>query len=98
MLVLVASILGIEITASLWVLFSFSGVAFVYLKIRNEMPGEGVKKGLRYGTAIALLWLFAMLEGVSLFGNSIINEFVVGKFIIKKTKSKENIELLKGVF
>jgi len=75
---LVASILGTEITASLWALFAFSGVAFVYLNIRNEIPGEGVKKGLRYGTAIALLWLFAMLEGVSLFGNPIINEFVVG--------------------
>ena len=61
---LVARILGIEITASLWALFAFSGVAFVYLNIRNEIPGEGVKKGLRYGTAIALLWLFAMLEGV----------------------------------
>lgn len=75
---LVASILGTEITASLWALFAFSSVAFVYLNIRNEIPGEGVKKGFRYGTAIALLWLFAMLEGVSLFGNPIINEFVVG--------------------
>ncbi|MFA6672612.1 MAG: hypothetical protein WCS24_08155, partial [Methanoculleus sp.] len=35
-------------------------------------------KGVRYGSAIALIWLFAMLEGVSLFGNPIINEFVVG--------------------
>jgi len=75
---LVARILGVEITSSLWALFAFSGVAFVYLKIRNEIPGEGMKKGLRYGTAISFLWLFAMLEGVSLFGNSIINEFVVG--------------------
>jgi len=75
---LAASILGTEITASLWALFAFSGVAFVYLKIRNVIPGEGVKKGLRYGAAIALLWQFAMLEGVSLFGNPIINEFVVG--------------------
>jgi hypothetical protein len=50
----------------------------VYWHIKNEIPGEGVKKGLRYGTAIALLWLFAMLEGVSLFGNPIIKEFMVG--------------------
>lgn len=75
---LVASILGTEITASLWAIIAFSGVAFVYLKIRNEIPGESVKKGLRYGTAIALIWLLAMLEGVSLFGNPIINEFIVG--------------------
>ena len=50
----------------------------MYWHIKNEIPGEGVKKGLRYGTAIALLWLFAMLEGVSLFGNPIIKEFMVG--------------------
>lgn len=75
---LLASVLGTEITASLWALLAFSVVAFVYFKIRDEIPGEGVKKGIRYGTAIAFLWLFAMLEGVSLFGNSIINEFFVG--------------------
>ncbi len=74
----VASILGTEITAFLWALLAFSGVAFVFLKIRNEIPGEGMMKGLRYGAAIALIWQFAMLEGVSLFGNPIINEFVVG--------------------
>ena len=50
----------------------------MYWNIKSEIPGEGVKKGLRYGTAIALLWLFAMLEGVSLFGNPIIKEFIVG--------------------
>lgn len=77
-LTLVASVLGIEITASLWALFAFSGVAFVFFKIRNEIPGEGVKKGLRYGAAIGLLWQLAMLEGVSLFGNPFINEFIVG--------------------
>ncbi len=95
---LVASIMGTEITASLWALFAFSGVAFVYWKIRNEIPGKGVKKGLRYGTAIALLWMFAMLEGVSLFGNPIINEFVVGLsdaipvFVLSILLSKLQIE------
>ncbi len=74
----VTGILGTEITASLWALFAFSSVAFVFLRIRNEIPGEGIKKGLRYGSAIALLWLIAMLEGVSLFGNPLIKEFVVG--------------------
>jgi hypothetical protein len=42
-----ARILGTEITASLWALLAFSGVTFVYLNSRNEIPGEGVKKGLR---------------------------------------------------
>jgi hypothetical protein len=75
---MVAELLGTEITVSLWALLSFSGAAYVYCRIRNVIPGEGVEKGVRYGSAIALIWLFAMLEGVSLFGNPIINEFVVG--------------------
>lgn len=74
----IASILGIEITASLWALFAFSGVAFVYWQIRDEIPGENVKKGLRYGVIIALLWTLAMLEGVPLFGNPLMNECIVG--------------------
>ena len=73
-----ASILGIEVTAILWALLAFSCAAFVFFRIRKEIPGEGFLKGLRYGMAISLLWQFAMLEGVSLFGNAIINEFVVG--------------------
>ncbi len=75
---IVGQLLGVEITSLLWALLAFSGAAFVFFRIRNVLPGEGVKKGLRYGSAIALIWLFAMLEGVSLFGNPIINEFVVG--------------------
>lgn len=75
---LIASTLGTEITASLWALCAFSGVAFVFFRIQNEIPGKGVEKGLRYGTAIAMLWIFAMLEGVPLFGNPLIKEFVVG--------------------
>ncbi|HOI58302.1 MAG: hypothetical protein PHT97_00125 [Methanoculleus sp.] len=75
---IVAELLGTEITVSLWALLAFSGAAYVYCRIRDVIPGEGVEKGVRYGSAIALIWLFAMLEGVSLFGNPIINEFVVG--------------------
>jgi hypothetical protein len=75
---IVAELLGTESTVSLWALLSFSGAACVYYLVRNTIPGEGVHKGLRYGSAIALIWLFAMLEGVALFGNPIMNEFVVG--------------------
>ena len=75
---LVAHTLGTEMTATLWALFAFSCVAFVYLHIRSDIPGAGVRNGLRYGTAIGLLWLFAMLEGVPMFGNLLVNEFVVG--------------------
>ncbi|MHC1692449.1 MAG: hypothetical protein AB9828_05460 [Sphaerochaetaceae bacterium] len=74
----VAHIMGIEITASLWALLAFSVATFVFWCIRIEIPGEGVRKGLRFGIAIALLWFLAMLEGISLFGNPIIKEIIVG--------------------
>jgi hypothetical protein len=73
-----AELFGTEITATLWALLAFSGAAYAFHRLHSSIPGVGHAKGLRYGTAILLLWLFAMLEGVSLFGNSIINEFVVG--------------------
>lgn len=73
-----AKLLGTEVTATLWALFAFSGVAYVFYRFQNTIPGVGFTKGLRYGSAIALLWLFVMLEGVSLFSNPLINEFVVG--------------------
>ena len=75
---IVATVLGMEMTVTLWALLSFSSAAGVYYLVRDTIPGEGVQKGLRYGSAIALLWLFAMLEGVALFGNPLVNEFVVG--------------------
>lgn len=75
---IVAKYLGMEVTVSLWALLAYSGAAYVYFQIRRAIPGRGIEKGLRYGLAIALLWLFAMLEGVALFGNPVISEFVVG--------------------
>jgi hypothetical protein len=71
-------LLGTEITVTIWSLLAFSTAANVYFRAQNSIHGVGLNKGLRYGSAIALLWLFAMMEGVSLFGNSIINEFIVG--------------------
>lgn len=75
---MVAELLGTECTVSLWALLSFSSAASVYYLIRKTIPGEGVHRGLRYGSALALIWLFAMLEGVALFGNPVMNELVVG--------------------
>lgn len=75
---IIATIMGIEAIAFLWALLAFSVASFVFLRIRDKLPGEGVQKGLRYGTAVALIWFLAMLEGVSLFGNPIIKEAIVG--------------------
>ena len=70
--------IGTEVTVTLWALFAFSSAAYVFFRAQDSIVGVGINKGIRYGSAIALLWLFAMMEGVSLFGNSIINEFIVG--------------------
>lgn len=72
------NLIGTEFTAILWAILAFSGVAFTFHVFQKVLPGAGIKKGLRFGLAISLLWLFAMLEGVSLFGNPLIKEFVVG--------------------
>ncbi len=69
---------GAEVVASVWALLAFSGSAYVFYRYRTTIPGNGVWKGLRYGSAIAFLWLVGMLEGVVLFGNPIHAEFLVG--------------------
>jgi hypothetical protein len=70
--------LGAEIVASIWALLAFSGAAYVFYRFHTNIRGIGVWKGLHYGSAIALLWLVGMLEGVALFGNPIHVEFLVG--------------------
>ncbi len=70
--------LGAEVVASFWALLAFSGSAYVFYRYHQTIPGEGFWKGLRYGSAIGILWLVGMLEGVALFGNPIHAEFLVG--------------------
>lgn len=70
--------LGAEVVASIWALLAFAGSAYVFYRYHRSIRGAGVWKGLRYGSAIALLWLVGMLEGVALFGNPIHAEFLVG--------------------
>jgi hypothetical protein len=74
----VANILGMESTASLWALLAFSVATYVFFHSKDTLPGNGVRKGLRYGSSVALIWILAMLEGVSLFGNPLSKELVVG--------------------
>ena len=94
--------IGTEVTVTLWALLAFSSAAYVFFRAQDSIVGVGIKKGIRYGSAIALLWLFAMMEGVSLFGNSIINEFVVGLsdaipvFVLGTLLSKLQFENFEG--
>jgi hypothetical protein len=70
--------LGPEMVASIWALFAFAASAYVFYRYQTSIRGVGLWKGLRYGTAIGLIWLVGMLEGVALFGNPIHAEFLVG--------------------
>jgi hypothetical protein len=69
---------GAEVLASIWALLAFSSAADVFHRVQHEISGDGLARGIRYGSAIALLWLMGMLEGVALFGNPWISEFVIG--------------------
>jgi hypothetical protein len=61
--------LGVEMTATLWALLAFSGVACVFHRFQHSIPGGGVMKGLRYGAAIALKWLVIFtFSAVFVFG------------------------------
>jgi hypothetical protein len=75
---IIAVFLGTELSATLWAILSFSSSAFVFLKTTNIIYGNGLKKGIRYGSAIGLLWLLGMMEGVTIFGNPLFNEFIIG--------------------
>jgi hypothetical protein len=70
--------LGPEVIGSIWALLAFSASALVFYRYQPRIRGTGFWKGLRYGTAVAFLWLVGMLEGVSLFGNPLANEFLIG--------------------
>lgn len=73
-----AQFFGVEATAFLWALLAFSAAACVFNRLKSTIPGAGLAKGIRYGGSLAMLWMLGMLEGVALFGNAILNEFVVG--------------------
>ncbi|MFD3449900.1 hypothetical protein ACFDTO_35575 [Microbacteriaceae bacterium 4G12] len=64
--------------ATVWVLVAFSSVAYVFYKCEDKILGIKSGKGLRYGSAIGLLWLWGMLENISLSGTSLMHEGVMG--------------------
>lgn len=64
--------------ATVWILVAFSSVAYVFYRYEDKILGIKSGKGLRYGSAIGLLWLWGMMEGVSLSGNTLTHEIVMG--------------------
>ncbi|WDV47609.1 hypothetical protein PV797_07970 [Clostridiaceae bacterium M8S5] len=64
--------IGLTATLILWYIIAFGSIALVYSMFRSSVSG------VRYGLGIGILWLWGMLEGVSLSGNPYINEFITG--------------------
>lgn len=71
-------ILGLQGAAVLWIVAAFSAVAGLFLKYKDKLPGVGCTRGLRFGTAIAVLWLCGMFEGVPLLGHTLLFEGAMG--------------------
>lgn len=71
-------VLGLPLTLIVWYFIAFGSIAFIFYVYEDKLPGVKSRKGLCYGIAIGILWLWGMLEGVSLSGNPLINEFITG--------------------
>lgn len=72
------NVLGLQLTLVVWYFIAFGSIAFIFYMFEDKLPGVKSGKGLRYGISIGILWLWGMLEGVSLSGNPLINEFFTG--------------------
>lgn len=70
--------LGTPLTAFLWILTAYSTVAYIFYKFEDKFSGTGIRKGLRFGSAVALLWIMGMYESISTLGTSFLHETVMG--------------------
>lgn len=68
-------LMGLPVVVTLYFLITFGSIAYIFYKYENKLIG---RKGLRYGIAIGLLWLWGMIESVSLLGSTYKNELMVG--------------------
>lgn len=69
---------GLISTIIVWYLIAYGSIAYIFYKYEDKFTGTNITKGLCYGIAIGILWLWGMLEGVLLYGNPVINEFITG--------------------
>lgn len=70
--------IGLVPTIIVWYVIAYGSICYIFYKYENKFTGLNSIKGLRYGIAIGILWLWGMLQGVSLYGNPMINEFITG--------------------
>lgn len=73
---------GLIAVVSVWYIIAFGCISYIFYKYEHKIPGNSCEKGIRYGAAVSILWLWGMLEGVSLFGNSIIDELITGTYVM----------------
>ena len=72
------NILGFPVTAALYFFIAFGVISYIFYRYEENITGQKIEKGIRYGIGIGLLWLWGMLEGVGIWGNSLKNELVTG--------------------
>lgn len=61
-----------------WYFIAYGAIVCIFYRYKDKFAVPIRNKGLGYGIAIGILWLWGMLEGVLLFGNPFINEFLTG--------------------
>lgn len=69
---------GLLPVITLYFFAAFAIITYLFHRYEDRLPGIKSGKGIRYGFAIGLLWLWGMLEGVSLSGNPFVSEFITG--------------------
>lgn len=70
--------LGFPVTAVIWGVAAYSCVAFVFLRIEERIPGGYGLRGLRYGVAVASLWLLGYVMCAAKSKVPFIGEFIGG--------------------
>lgn len=70
--------LGFPATAVLWGAIAYGCVAFVFWRIEERIPGPARYRGLRYGSAIGVLWLLGYVMCAAKSKDPFIAEFVGG--------------------
>lgn len=75
---LLAKTIGTLPVVMLWILIAYSIVVYVFYRYEDKLPGVKSEKGLRYGIAIGLLWLWGVVEASSISGTTLIHETLGG--------------------
>lgn len=75
---IIAKTIGMPLTSFLYFVFAYGCISYVFYRYENRLSGTPFQKGLVFGVATGIIWLWGMLENISLFGTRLIDEFMTG--------------------